>query len=64
MNIIPQTSQETTILKKRVGDKVNIETDLIGKYVERLLMFRKDGRNAQKDSVIDDEMLIKHGFGR
>jgi riboflavin synthase len=64
VNIISQTAQETTILKKRAGDKVNIETDLIGKYVERLLMFRKDGGKAPKDSVIDYEMLIKQGFGK
>ena len=64
VNIIPQTSQETTILEKRVGDKVNIETDLIGKYVERLLMARKDRGEVHKDSAIDYDMLTKHGFGR
>ena len=64
VNIIPQTSQETTILGKRVGDKVNIETDLIGKYVERLLMARKNGDEVHKDSAIDYDMLKKHGFGR
>jgi riboflavin synthase len=64
VNIIPQTSQETTILEKRVGDKVNIETDLIGKYVERLLMARKNGDEVNKASAIDYDMLTKHGFGR
>lgn len=64
VNIIPQTSQETTILKKRVGDQVNIEADLIGKYVERLLMLREDGGKAPKGSAIDYDMLAKHGFGR
>ena len=63
VNIIPQTSQETTILKKRVGDRVNIETDMIGKYVERLLLYRKDGGKTPKGSAIDYDMLIKHGFG-
>ena len=35
VNVIPQTGKETGILRKKVGDPVNIETDLIGKYVEK-----------------------------
>ncbi len=63
VNIIPQTAQETTILRKKVGDLVNIETDLIGKYVEKF--FAKDGlsQKEKRSSVIDPEMLKKHGFG-
>ena len=34
VNIIPQTGKATIILTKKVGDLINIETDLIGKYVE------------------------------
>ena len=62
VNIIPQTARETTLLRKKVGDLVNIETDLIGKYVEKF--FSKD-RSAQKNaqSGVDMEMLIKQGFG-
>jgi riboflavin synthase len=60
VNIIPQTGKETTILKKRVGDFVNVETDLIGKYVEKF--FTK--QNSQEDTrpSIDEEMLRKFGF--
>ena len=36
VNIIPHTYSNTTLAQLRVGDKVNIETDIIGKYVERL----------------------------
>ncbi|KPK29523.1 MAG: riboflavin synthase subunit alpha [Nitrospira bacterium SG8_3] len=63
VNIIPQTAQETTILQKRVGDLVNIETDMIGKYVEKF--FQKQGAPKEKErsSRIDEEMLRKHGFG-
>ncbi len=63
VNIIVQTGKETTLLKKNVGDQVNIETDLIGKYVEKL--FLKDGssREEKKGSGIDLEMLIRNGFG-
>jgi riboflavin synthase len=63
VNIIPQTGVETTILRKKVGDLVNIETDLIGKYVEKF--FSKDRSSPMKDSQsgVDMEMLIKQGFG-
>ena len=37
ISLIPHTKQVTTIGKKRVGDRVNIEVDLLGRYVERLL---------------------------
>ena len=62
VNIIPQTGKETIILNKKVGDFVNIETDLIGKYVERFFM--GDKTTAEKRSRgIDRETLIKYGFG-
>lgn len=37
VSIIPHTGAETTLLRKKVGDLVNLENDLVGKYVERLL---------------------------
>ena len=40
--LIPHTKQVTTIGKKRVGDRVNIEVDLLGRYVERLLADRPE----------------------
>jgi riboflavin synthase len=62
VNIIPQTSKETTLMKKRVGDPVNIETDLIGKYVEKFFL-RDTSKHQEKPSRIDMEMLIRQGFG-
>jgi len=63
VNIIPETTRMTTILRKIVGDLVNIETDLIGKYLEKFL--KKDGssREEKRSSVIDQNMLKKYGFG-
>ncbi len=63
VNIIPHTAQVTTIGKKRIGDRVNIETDLIGKYVAKLLQEavlipEKKG----KLSSINSDFLNKHGF--
>lgn len=37
VSVIPHTGEETTLLKKKAGDKVNLENDVVGKYVERLL---------------------------
>ena len=62
VNIIPQTATETTILTKKVGDLVNIETDLIGKYVEKFFT-RDRGSRPEGSTGIDKEMLLKFGFG-
>ncbi len=48
--IIPYTLRHTNLLELRVGDKVNIETDIIGKYVQRLL----ESGNLSKDSSFND----------
>ncbi len=64
INIIPQTGRETTILEKKAGDMVNIETDLIGKYVEKFVI--KDEENQRKktsSSSITLETLFEQGFG-
>ncbi len=63
VNIIPETAMATTILKKKVGDRVNIETDLIAKYVEK---FVKKDKRSERDAAsghIDKEMLERFGFG-
>ncbi len=62
VNVIPQTGKETGILKKKVGDPVNIETDLIGKYVEKFFL-KSNEPHPKKASLIDEKLLKKHGFG-
>lgn len=37
VSVIPHTGEETTLLKKKTGDQVNLENDIVGKYVEKLL---------------------------
>lgn len=59
VNIIPLTSSRTTLASKRMGDEVNIETDMLCKYVERLLKFR-DGKDA--GGGLSLELLAKNGF--
>jgi len=63
VNVIPQTGVETTLLRKKVGDLVNIETDLIGKYIEKFLSKDRSTRLEDSKSGVDMEMLIKQGFG-
>ena len=53
VNIIPHTARSTTLGFKKVADLVNIETDIIGKYVEKFL-------NPGKG--IDMSLLAEHGF--
>jgi riboflavin synthase len=54
VQIIPYTAQHTTLGKKRAGDRVNIEVDLIGKYIKRFMQLGKAG--------IDKGFLAEHGF--
>jgi riboflavin synthase len=41
--IIPHTTEVTTLGRRRPGDRVNLEVDLMAKYVERLTTFRQGG---------------------
>ena len=61
--IIPHTLKETVLYYKKSGDKVNIENDIIGKYVEKLLTFNNcNNEKNNKNSNINMEFLIKNGF--
>ena len=53
VNIIPHTAVKTTLLAKKEGDLVNIETDVLGKYVEKLL---------HSSRGIDKDFLNEHGY--
>lgn len=57
VNIIPETSVKTTLLKKKAGDLLNIETDIIAKYIEKLISKDKASSN------INMKMLETFGFG-
>jgi riboflavin synthase len=63
-SIIPHTAKTTTIGVKRIGDPVNIETDMIGKYVERFLSQPGSGKSKDlpEKSGIDMDFLAKTGF--
>jgi riboflavin synthase len=57
VNVIPHTAAKTTLINKRVGDEVNIETDLICRYLERLL-----GEKDTKEGGVSLELLAKNGY--
>ncbi len=59
VSVIPHTASETSLLKKKTGDIVNLECDVIGKYVEKLL---KPEPEAKADGGITMEFLAEHGF--
>ncbi len=54
--LIPHTAGLTGLTGKKIGDRVNVEFDMIGKYVEKFV----DSRI--RDSRIDENMLKEHGF--
>jgi len=60
VNMIPHTAGMTTLGFKKKGDRVNIETDILGKYVERLLNFEQSKEGGV--TGVTKELLMKHGF--
>ena len=52
--VIPHTLENTNLKNLRVGDLVNIETDILGRYVEKFL--------SVKNNRIDENFLIENGF--
>lgn len=59
VSLIPHTAKETTLGFKDIGDVVNLETDIIGKYVERML---NSGSNGSVQSDLNKNMLLENGF--
>jgi riboflavin synthase len=58
VNIIPHTAAKTTLLGKFPGNEVNIEADMIGKYVERFLA----GSGRGDKAGVSLELLAKSGY--
>jgi len=61
VNIVPHTARVTTIGSLRVGDEVNIEVDIIGKYVERFVRTTQESDSPSTGGV-DRGFLAKHGI--
>ena len=57
MTLIPYTLEKTTLIDKNVGAHVNVEADIIGKYVEKMM-----NRGDEKSKRMDLSFLKEHGF--
>ena len=74
VSLIPHTAKMTTLGYKSVGDPVNLETDILARYVEKMLGCPKGetnrfagraviaGKMPDPDSELTEEFLLKHGF--
>ena len=58
VSIIPHTRKETSLSCKKIGDRVNIECDMVGKYIEHFISFR----DRKKESSLNEEFLRKYGY--
>ena len=56
INVIPYTFHQTTIQYKRVGDMVNIETDLLGRYVGRFLEFQRIAMSGTENTLTEETL--------
>ena len=61
VSIIPHTAKDTTLIHKKVGSLVNLENDIVGKYIKKL-MENKQEEQAKKASGLTMEMLEEYGL--
>ncbi len=62
VSIIPHTGSQTILLQKHLGDTVNLENDIIGKYVQRLLSGDTKAGGASQSSGLTFERLKELGY--
>ena len=60
VSLIPHTWDVTILSGKRAGDKVNVETDVLGKYIYRMAQTKSVGETSKKPIGVD--FLAQHGF--
>ncbi len=60
VSVIPHTLQNTILVNKKIGDTVNLENDVMAKYIEKFLL-SKDKENEKKSSI-DLNFLMANGF--
>jgi len=62
VSIIPHTLQVSTLRLLKIGSRVNIEVDIIGKYVEKLLTVQPSPASGPEQGTINPAFLAEHGF--
>ena len=60
VSLIPHTGEQTILLKKKPGDTVNLECDIIGKYVERLVSMPP--KEETENNSLNEDFLKENGF--
>lgn len=62
VSIIPHTLQETVLADKEAGDAVNLECDILGKYIDRLIHYPAAAAGSQKQGGLTEQFLAENGF--
>lgn len=64
VSIIPHTKTETILAYKKKGDIVNLECDIVGKYVEKLMGYnnKENSEKTKANSGLTQEYLVENGF--
>ena len=62
VSLIPHTAANTILLSKKAGDIVNLENDIVGKYIEKLMHFDEQVEEDTKTTGISMDFLAKNGF--
>ena len=62
LNLVPHTLMETAMSKSRPGDRVNLEVDLLARYLERLMLGDRSGDSPREGVTL--ELLARSGFLR
>lgn len=59
VSVIPHTASQTTLRDRKVGDTVNLENDIVGKYIEKLMCPQQETASTTKLSM---EKIAQYGF--
>ncbi|MFZ5643317.1 MAG: riboflavin synthase [Bacillota bacterium] len=62
VSLIPHTAHMTTVGFKKTGDTVNLEGDLVGKYIERLMVTRQELEPEKRPGGLTMDFLAEKGF--
>ena len=62
ITIVPHTTEQTIIAHYQVGTQVNLEVDLIARYIERLLTRQEHSSPESKSSGVTHELLARSGY--
>ena len=62
VSVIPHTWFHTTFKNLHIGDKVNVEVDIIAKYVENLLKYQDKSKNSGEKTIMTQSWLEEQGY--